>query len=294
MGEAALNTCFLCHSPAQEVFLKGADYRYLRCRDCGLVRLEAMPSRSELKGLYDQPDYFLEEQEDGTGADFIGEEQLYFSRFQERLRSIEKRIGMGRILDIGASVGQFLFLAKRNGWDIYGLEISKNAVAIAKDRYGVKIETGLLDNVVFQKDFFDVITLWHTFEHFSDPLSSLGSIAALLKKSGLLVLELPNIDSQEAKQEGEGWRFLKPKEHLFQYTPKTVTEMLQRSGFSVEAIEYEKGGTGLGKKMEKAGFGFLRHFIAHHRIGLWLKRMILSLAGNRGSREMMLVFARKI
>ena len=65
------------------------------------------------------------------------------------------------ILDIGAGTGDFLSVAKENGWHTIGVEPSEKAKAIAKKK-GVSFvgETSELDN-----HSFDVISMWHVLEH---------------------------------------------------------------------------------------------------------------------------------
>ena len=286
--------CNLCNKKNMELFLEISSSNYLRCTNCGLVCLENMPDMSKIKTVYNS-DYFVKKGKGGLGADFIGEEKLYFAKFQNRIKRIERRIKTGRILDIGTSVGQFLFVARKAGWDISGVEVSEAAADMARQHYKINIDVGTLEDVDFGNDLFDVVTLWHVFEHFPDPMQSLKKIHSLLKKDGLLVIELPNIGSKKAINAGVKWSYLLPSEHLFYYTPVTISRFLEKAHFKIETIEYIAGGTGIGDWLDKKGLVGLKKFIFAR---LQVVNKIINIAPSIiakiwRNKELMIVFARK-
>jgi len=286
--------CILCKKKNMELFLKISSSKYLRCTNCGLVCLENMPDMSAIKTIYDS-DYFVKKRKGGIGADFVGEEKLYLTKFRDRIKRIEKRIKTGRILDIGTSVGQFLFVARKAGWDISGLEVSVAAADMARQHYNINIEVGTLEDEAFGRGLFDVVTLWHVFEHFPDPMKSLKKIHSLLRKDGLLVIELPNIGSKKAINADVKWSYLLPAEHLFYYTPVTISRFLEKAHFRIETIEYVSGGTGIGDWMDKKGLVGLKKFIF---VRLPVVNKIINTAPSIiakiwRNKELMIVFARK-
>lgn len=287
-----MTVCILCNDKDLKLFLTTHKGNYLLCSQCGLVRFDRTYDISEIRKIYNDA-YFTKKTGDGTGADFVGEEKLYLARFQNRIQRIENRIQKGNILDIGASVGQFLFVARASGWDVSGIELSEGAAGTAAKKYGIKMHVGAIETANFCDNFFDVVTLWHVFEHFSEPLQSLGKIHNLLKRDGLLVMELPNIGSNEALKNKEGWSYLRPGEHLFHYTPDSITHVMEKVGFKIEAVEYESGGTGIGEKMDKIGFGALKTLaIKLFPFVKWIRTLLLRFSA-RDSKEIMIVYSRK-
>jgi len=159
---------------------------------------------------------------------------------------------------------------------------------------GGHIQVGTIEDISFKKDFFDVVTLWHVFEHLPDPKKTLKSIHSILKEGGLLVIELPNIGSQEAIEAGTGWSYLRPCEHLYHYTLDTITMLLRNTGFKVETIEYESGGTGIGEMMDRIGIGRVKRFLIQmFPPAILFKKWIYSLMTAKGSKEIMIVFSTK-
>ena len=72
---------------------------------------------------------------------------------------IKKYKTQGSLLDIGCSVGIFLKIAKQDGWETYGLEISKDTAKLARKRYGLEVLVGSLHQTNFEPDSFDVVTI---------------------------------------------------------------------------------------------------------------------------------------
>jgi len=134
-----------------------------------------------------------------------------------------------RILDIGCSFGFFLDSARELGWETYGVEISKYASDFARNKLHLNVTTGTINDVSYSDNFFDVITMWDVIEHLGDPVSSLKKIRNLLKPNGILALATPNIQSPLARLTKEKWEQIKPAYHLYYFSPRTLTKLLEES-----------------------------------------------------------------
>jgi 2-polyprenyl-3-methyl-5-hydroxy-6-metoxy-1,4-benzoquinol methylase len=162
-------------------------------------------------GLYDKASFFLE----------------------RLLRYCDK----GRLLDIGAASGAYVRVAIDKGFDAYGVELSPLAVKFAKDYWKVDLIQGTLGEAHFQNCFFDAVILVHTLEHLPQPLETLEEINRILKKTGILYVSLPNIASCKAKKMKEKWEALKPAEHLFFFSPKTLKILFEKAGFDITRMD---------------------------------------------------------
>ena len=78
---------------------------------------------------------------------------------------------------------------------------------------------------------FDVIAMFHVLEHLEDPHAMLTTIRSLLVPDGLLLIEVPNLMGPWRMPPGEFFRI----EHLSNFSPRTLLQLLRRSGFSVTA-----------------------------------------------------------
>lgn len=127
----------------------------------------------------------------------------------------------GSILDIGAGTGDFLSVAKENGWHTIGVEPSEKAKAIAKKK-GVSFvgATSELDNYSF-----DVISMWHVLEHVPNLENQIKELKRLLKPNGTLIIAVPNFKSFDAKHYGKFWAAYDVPIHFWHFS-KTAIKML--------------------------------------------------------------------
>lgn len=145
------------------------------------------------------------------------------------------------ILDIGCGEGVFLSLLNNNRVKkIYGLDISKHAIARAKQRLpSGKFIIGKLDKDCFGKDKFDAITCFHVLEHLGNPKQKLNIMYELLNQKGILVLRVPNIKSWEAQKTGKNWFHFDYPYHVNHFSPKSLKTILKKCGFKGIYFKYD-------------------------------------------------------
>jgi 2-polyprenyl-3-methyl-5-hydroxy-6-metoxy-1,4-benzoquinol methylase len=102
--------------------------------------------------------------------------------------------GRGRLLDVGCALGTFLALARDRGFEPHGVEISQFASTFAREKRGLDVFTGDLENYAAASGSFDVITFWDAIEHVTHPLENLKTARRLLRPGGLLLLTTDNFD----------------------------------------------------------------------------------------------------
>jgi len=144
----------------------------------------------------------------------------------------------GSILDIGCSDGHFLNKFDTRSWQIAGVEINKNLAKIAQDRLKyASVYSSSIESFKTQKSF-DVITLWHVLEHLKNPIPVLKKIYKLLRKNGLLVIEVPNGGSLHRKIFGPYWQLLLAPEHLYFWSKIPLINVLETAGFKTVRVSY--------------------------------------------------------
>lgn len=139
--------------------------------------------------------------------------------------------GGGTLLDVGCGSGSFLQDAQSCGWNVVGVEPDPNAVANAH-RQGLNVILGSIEQFEGKENLFDVITMNHVIEHLHDPLAVLKACYRLLKPSGQIWLETPNIDSLGHRHYGKNWRGLETPCHLVLFNIRSLTKALTSANFS--------------------------------------------------------------
>jgi len=282
-------SCNLCQGDNTSLLFKKDSMQIVKCLDCGLIYVNPRHLEEDLKKIYKNGYFNGSEQ-----TNFFAEKGLYISRFQERLREISRFKKEGRLLDIGCAMGYFLEVAKEKGWQTYGVEISAFASQYASDS-GSNVFTGTLEEAEYPGQSFDMITLWHVLEHMPDPLGCLQKIQRLLKRTGLIAIEVPNIGSRRSKRLREKWDQLKPQEHLYYFTPDVLRKMVKKAGFKIVKIKTIPGGTGLGNKLEHLKFAkFKKQLIGLFKYLQWIKKCIIYFKRIGGADDIILLYALKL
>lgn len=211
----------------------------IMCDNCGLVRAEEVPTRDRLNQLYSES-YFRSSDSGALGYDDYTADRAKISKtFERRMKEIERRLGRtGRLLDVGCATGFSLEVARRRGWEVQGVELSRFACEYARREIGVDVFCGSLSEVEVEPESLDVITMWDYIEHSPDPLGELKQANRLLKTGGLLVLTTPNIASLPARIWGPRWMGIKQEEHLYYFTPETIKRLLSLSRFEPERLRH--------------------------------------------------------
>jgi SAM-dependent methyltransferase len=132
------------------------------------------------------------------------------------------------ILDIGCSSGALLCELKERGFQqLYGIDVSENAVALAHE-HGLQ-NTQVMDgaNVTFESEKFDVVIASDCLEHIDDDQAALEHWLRILKPGGMLILFVP------------AYMFLwsahdEINHHCRRYNSKQVVSIVQAAGFEIE------------------------------------------------------------
>lgn len=136
-----------------------------------------------------------------------------------RWETIKKYLGdEGTLLDWGCGTGSFLrHLA--NGYTTFGYDVNKYSPYRDKSivAYG-----------------YDAVTLWDVLEHLKSP----SEFLAALNTKFLFVLT-PDASSVNGRL--EDWLHYKPDEHQHFFTEKSISLLMERSGYNILEINHDEG-----------------------------------------------------
>ncbi|MDO8623505.1 MAG: class I SAM-dependent methyltransferase [archaeon] len=197
----------------------------VKCPRCGLVFVNPLPDE---KNMIEEYSNFKDER-------FASQSKGREITFARNLKDIEKFKKRGSLLDVGTANGSFLYTARKNGWDVDGVELNKYLINWAKENYQLNIKQGTIFQNKFQKKF-DVVTLWDVLEHVSDPTKTLAKCNELMKDDGILIVNYPDYRSRVATLLGKKWPFYL-RVHLYYFDRKTIVKMLDKCGFKVLKIK---------------------------------------------------------
>ncbi len=209
------------------------EFTLVKCGYCGLLYLNPRPDKTHIASYYPDMDYHAFRPVHGLKAALL-----------EPLRAGEARSLMEglptkpRILEIGCATGDLLVRLRVLGADVMGVEPNAAAVKVATEVRGLKVLTGMLDDVQLEPGQFDVVLMKYALEHVHSPLATLQAIKKLLKPGGRAVFWVPNAKSLDARLFGSYWRGLDAPRHLYIFTPDTLRKLLDAAGMKTTLVSY--------------------------------------------------------
>ena len=212
------------YSVSQEIF------ELLYDENMDMLITNPQPSLDKLPSYYESVDYISHT--DGNKSLFEKAYQFVKSiALKNKIKLINSQSSKGRILDIGAGVGDFLSIAKNNGWQTIGIEPSDKAKNIAKKK-GVSFVENLSD---LESNSFDVITMWHVLEHVPDLENQIKELKRLIKPFGTVIIAVPNFKSFDAHYYGNFWAAYDVPIHLWHFSKTSIKKL-----FAKEKLELVK------------------------------------------------------
>ena len=181
----------------------------------------------------------------------------FFELWSKRTKiqpSIQKKV-----LDIGCAAGAFPKAAHDLGFSVIGIEPSKYLCEHGKAKYGLDLRQGVLHEQNFIEEEFNIVSMFDVIEHLDQPGVVLEEIKRILHQDGHLIINYPEFDSWPRKLMGKKWPFFLSV-HLFYFTPKSISNILEKHGFKVIRMEPYYQTLELGYILERAGriFSFFK------------------------------------
>ncbi len=210
---------------------KPRGYTLCRCHVCHLRFCEPMAAASS--EWYGSSWFYKLREASASG---IRVERTVPWNFARALAAVAP--GRGRkLLDVGCAEGHFLYLARRAGFQVTGLDFNPVSLKIAKETFGIPLVYQCSVEELaerFPDASFDVVTLFEVLEHTADPFGTLRSLIKVMKPGASLLLSVPGLDRWPALFHPE---VDAPPHHLTLWTEEALRKVLGRVGLCVRSVE---------------------------------------------------------
>jgi 2-polyprenyl-3-methyl-5-hydroxy-6-metoxy-1,4-benzoquinol methylase len=248
----AVDKCPVCGCGRHELYAEGFDYemetcsnrwRFVACEDCRHVWLNPRPALETLGTIY-PPTYYAYNY--GTAINSLA---LRGKQWLDRRKMAGIVRALGRpprsYLDIGCGDGRFLKLLERSGVArdrLYGIELDPRVVApLSEAGYRAFCER-VEDCRRIPEEGIDLITIFHVIEHVDDPSRVLRRIASWLAPGGIVAIETPNLNSQDARiYKRTFWGGYHYPRHWNLFCPETLRRIIEEQGLRHVATRYQTG-----------------------------------------------------
>jgi SAM-dependent methyltransferase len=202
---------------------------YVACNKCSMLYLNPVFKDDVLEQYY-RTNHQLQ------GEIVANDLEFYTPLYLKGLDLISKSTPMAEsILDVGCSTGIFLDIAKRNGWQTFGLELNNKEVLIARSK-GHLIKEEMINSVTFTEKF-STITLWDVFEHIKNGFQFLNDAKKILREGGIIFIQSPSRDALAAKIMQSACNMFDGLEHVNLYGLESLNILAKRAGYKIESYE---------------------------------------------------------
>lgn len=233
-------------------------FNVVRCGGCGLMRTDPRPT-PETIGAYYPPEY-SPHLSPPPEAPLRRRRGRFLSTWLARLADPRSQLTPerppGRLVEVGCGSGRYLGSMRDAGWDVSGIEPSEAAAERVR-RLGLSVEVARAETAVGPDRPCDLIVAWMAVEHFHDPLAALLTFRSWSTPDGVIALSVPNAGALEFRVFRDAWYALHLPCHLFHFTPRTVTQLLDAAGWTVTDIHHHRN---LGNAVASLGYRVAERF----------------------------------
>jgi hypothetical protein len=232
--EQSLRTvrCPVCDGGGGE-FKKTGDLTICKCEDCGLLFQNPRPSLGYLavqrngrfQNAMAEPHGARIREESRAALEIMKGYHRHTSGRAAALNSFGKNV-----LDVNCELGFRLREFQKYGWEIYGIDTSRNAVEYTK-ACALDVKEGWLDTVGFKAGMFDLIVFQDNFGELSDPREAVKKLHEILKPKGLVYVHERDFHEKEIDAN-----------RLFYFDRDSLRRLFMENGFTV--LEEEKDDEG--------------------------------------------------
>jgi 2-polyprenyl-3-methyl-5-hydroxy-6-metoxy-1,4-benzoquinol methylase len=223
--------CPHCGSTEQEHEFNLNGFTHRRCSGCRSLYVSPRLSDAALHELYS--DQYYSEVYTKTMLPIFDKRKsvIGVSKYQQLVAF--SKLNSGRVLDIGAGIGEVTDVFKDHGWQTHATEMNKAAVEWLNTRDHANVFHGPLDDYKSNLKF-DIVMAWGVVEHVIDPDYFLKRVYDLLKPGGIFVSEVPHgncllIDVSDMAS-FDPKRILMGEQHIMLYSKQAYRDLHTRNG----------------------------------------------------------------
>ncbi len=271
-----LSCCPLCGRGAAKHLYDLNPIQVHRCAACRMVYLNPCLDAMSMAASYQNDAQLLGLNDFYEGYSSYGNlnaKTVTMREFDRCLDALGRHAPEGggkRLFEIGCGNGFFLAAARRRGWQVGGVEASRDNVREAKEKFGLELQAGLFEEHRADAGTWDAVAMRDVLEHRFDPHAFLDKALALLRKGGLLLIAVPNHASAlrdisaaayaiSGRRLQTGLRKLYLMEHTAYYDRRTLGMLFEMRG--LRSLEFFQSSTDLQRyalsAREKAMAGFV-------------------------------------
>ena len=227
------------------VVARTPEHTFRRCRKCGMLYM-GWTVESE-QTVYNRA-YFYEDYQKQYGKTYEDDFASIKAQCVRRISNIDRIYRHKHrnstitpsVLDIGCALGPFLDAANDSGWQVFGTDISEDAVNYVKTNLQYPAVRSVFPEIDVSAEFgveqFDAVTMWFVIEHFQNVDSVLSAISKIVKPGGIFAFSTPSASGVSARYNTQSFFEQSPCDHYTLWEPSRTGAILRKYGFEVVQI----------------------------------------------------------
>ena len=213
--------------------VSGEEFELRYNRELDLLETFPQPSEENLSSYYKSDDYISHTDSKRN----LFENVYHIVRkyaLNQKLKLINSfHLESKNLLDFGCGTGDFLQTAFKANWTVFGIEPNQNARDIANKKTNNSVfEIEQLNK--FSAHSFDVITLWHVFEHLPNLGYHISVFKKLLKPNGRLVIAVPNFKCYDAAYYKSYWAAYDVPRHFWHFSQDSIKNIFSKVDMEIQ------------------------------------------------------------
>jgi SAM-dependent methyltransferase len=173
---------------------------------------------------------------------WLGPEQATSEIRPHTLPFIQAQLtGDERVLDLGGgSAAPTKTMAKHAAEVVYVDMDPQRVIAARRSLNGVRCECGDGIELAEREGPFDIVFMLHVLEHLDDPVGKLRRLVASCRH---LAVEVPDVSAPPLNdlRRREGLPFYADDDHVTEFTPQSLTSVVERAGWRVVSLDAVSG-----------------------------------------------------
>lgn len=200
---------------------------FVRCRLCGMVLRNPMPTIAELDKIY--ADLYQSDQivQGKTNQESGSQVLMRYAEFLSR----KVLLNGTKVLDYGCGSGVLVGELRALGYRAVGVERTSQAREFARRQRGLEL---LADIDEVDDGSLDAVTMIEVVEHLTNPAFSLNAIRVKLRPGGILFITTPNVMGLRARVEKARWREAQKQFHVVFFDVSSLSNLIEAVGMHVE------------------------------------------------------------
>ena len=223
--------CCVCGSNEEKLLFIKEGFRHVKCTLCGMVYVNPVLKPDLQHTFYEDEASYTQVLVSDLQASMDRKKSIY------ALEIIDQYLPRkGRLLDIGCGPGTFLKAAGEHNWEVKGIEFNKTCVDHLRED-NIEVIDVPLERAQLSSNSYQCVSMWGVLEHILEPKLFLNIIQRILAPDGMLLINVPNINSLVNRILHEKSGTFSGGSHINMFSVFTLTKLLTDSGFEVRETE---------------------------------------------------------